>query len=88
MLYLAFVHLNKQVRILIKQVHIFTRSHLNFNHFLVFILVYPWEETSLHLSVDFDQFHILIFSSETTGSIATKLWWNGPWMAPFQNCVR
>jgi hypothetical protein len=30
-------------------------------------------------------FHILIFSSETTESIATKLWWNGPWMAPFQN---
>ena len=30
----------------------------------------------------------LIFSSETTGPIATKLWWNGPWMAPFQNCVR
>ena len=22
--------------------------------------------------------HILIFSSETTGPIATKLWWNGP----------
>ena len=33
-------------------------------------------------------FHILIFSSETTGPIATKLWWNGPWMTPFQNCVR
>jgi len=33
-------------------------------------------------------FHILIFSSETTGPIATKLWWNGPWMDPFQNCVR
>jgi hypothetical protein len=32
-------------------------------------------------------FHILIFSSETTGPIATKFWWNGPWMAPFQNCV-
>ena len=32
-------------------------------------------------------FHILIYS-ETTGPIATKLWWNGPWMAPFQNCVR
>ena len=32
--------------------------------------------------------HILIFSSETTGPIATKLWWNGPWMAPFQNFVR
>ena len=33
-------------------------------------------------------FHILIFSLETTGPIATNLWWNGPWMAPFQNCVR
>ena len=33
-------------------------------------------------------FHILIFSSETTGPIATKLWWNDPWMAPFQKCVR
>jgi hypothetical protein len=31
-------------------------------------------------------FHILIFFSETTGPIATKLWWNGPWMAPFQKC--
>jgi hypothetical protein len=29
-------------------------------------------------------FHILIFSSETTGPIATKLWWNGPWMASFK----
>jgi hypothetical protein len=29
-------------------------------------------------------FHILIFSSETTGEIATKLWWNGPWITPFQ----
>ena len=29
-----------------------------------------------------------IFSSETTGPIATKLLWNDPWMAPFQNCVR
>ena len=27
-------------------------------------------------------FHILILSSETIGPIATKLWWNGPWMAP------
>jgi hypothetical protein len=33
-------------------------------------------------------FHILINSSETTWPIWTKLWWNGPWMAPFQNCVR
>ena len=29
-----------------------------------------------------------IFFSETTGPIATKLWWNDPCMAPFQNCVR
>ena len=28
-----------------------------------------------------------IFSSETSGPIATKLLWNDPWMAPFQNCV-
>ena len=33
-------------------------------------------------------FHILINSSEATGPISTKLWWNGLWMAPFQNCVR
>jgi hypothetical protein len=26
--------------------------------------------------------------SETTGPIATKLWWNSPWMASFQICVR
>jgi hypothetical protein len=34
------------------------------------------------------EIHIQIFSSETTGPIATKLWWNGPWVAPFQICVR
>jgi hypothetical protein len=28
--------------------------------------------------------NFLIFSSEITGPIATKLYWNGPWMAPFQ----
>jgi hypothetical protein len=33
-------------------------------------------------------FHILINSSEATEPIWTKLWWNGPWMAPFQKCVR
>jgi hypothetical protein len=33
-------------------------------------------------------FCILINSSKTTGPIWTKLWWNGPWMAPFQNCVQ
>ena len=30
-------------------------------------------------------FCILINSSKTTW---TKLWWNGPWVVPFQNCVR
>ena len=29
-----------------------------------------------------------IFSSETTWPLKTKLWWNGPWVIPFQNCVR
>jgi hypothetical protein len=29
-----------------------------------------------------------LFSSETTWPLETKLWWNGPWMIPFQNCVR
>jgi hypothetical protein len=33
-------------------------------------------------------FHILIFPSKSTGPIATKLWWNGPWVAPFQKYVR
>ena len=29
-----------------------------------------------------------IFSSETIWPLETKLWWNGPWVIPFQNCVR
>jgi hypothetical protein len=29
-----------------------------------------------------------IFSFETTWPDETKLWWNGPWVIPFQNCVR
>jgi hypothetical protein len=29
-----------------------------------------------------------IFSSETTWQLKTKLWWNGPLVIPFQNCVR
>jgi hypothetical protein len=29
-------------------------------------------------------FHILINSSDAIGPIWTKLWWNGPWMTPFQ----
>ena len=36
------------------------------------------------LFVRLSTFHILIFSSDTTGPIAAKLWWNGPWMASFQ----
>jgi hypothetical protein len=31
-------------------------------------------------------FHILINSSEVTEPIWTKLWWNGPWMAPSKMC--
>jgi hypothetical protein len=60
------------------------------------MLLYPFFSSHGHVSychhflsdVRPSTFHILIFSSETTGPIATKLWWNGPWMAPFQNCVR
>ena len=44
--------------------------------------------SSLFVVVRPSTFHILIFSSETTWPIATKLRWNGPWMAPFQNYVR
>ena len=33
-------------------------------------------------------FCILINSSETTGPIQTKLGRDGPWVVPFQNCVR
>jgi hypothetical protein len=34
------------------------------------------------------EIQIKIFSSETTGPIATNLWWNGIWMTPFLHCVR
>jgi hypothetical protein len=54
--------------------------------FLAHLAIRPCELLS-SLFVCPSTFHILIFSSETTGPIATKLWWNGPWMAPFQNCV-
>jgi hypothetical protein len=27
-------------------------------------------------------------TSEITWPLETKLWWNGPWVIPFQNCVR
>jgi hypothetical protein len=55
--------------------------------FLAHLAFRPCELLS-SLFVRLSTFHILIFSSETTGPIATKIWWNGPWMAPFQNCVR
>ena len=45
---------------------------------------YHWASV-VHLSL---AFHILINSSKTTRPIWTKLWWNGPLMAPFQTCVR
>jgi hypothetical protein len=57
--------------------------------FLAHLALRPRELlSSLFVIVRPSTFHILIFSSETTGPIATKLWWNGPWMAPFQICVR
>jgi hypothetical protein len=44
--------------------------------------------TDTILKGDHPRIILKIFSSETTGPIATKLLWNDPWMAPFQNCVR
>ena len=52
------------------------KGHVSFCHHL--------RSSSVRLSYIVN-FHILIFSSETTGPIATKLCWNGPWMAHFQN---
>jgi hypothetical protein len=37
------------------------------------------------------RFHLIWFSGfrgEDLNVIFTKLWWNGPWMAPFEKCVR
>jgi hypothetical protein len=34
------------------------------------------------------EIHINIFSSETTGLIPTKLWWNGPWEFPIGSYVK
>jgi hypothetical protein len=34
-----------------------------------------------------DEIKKKIFSSETTLPISTKLYWNDPWVVPFQNCV-
>jgi hypothetical protein len=60
---------------------------LSLTHFGVIALFRPCELLP-SLSVRRSTFHILIFSSETTGPIPTKLWWNGPWMVPFQKYVR
>jgi hypothetical protein len=57
--------------------------------FVAHLAFMPCEQlSSLFVRRPSSTFHILIFSSETTGPIATKLWWNGPWMVPFQTCVR
>ena len=55
--------------------HLTQRGHVSYCH--------HWASVVRPLT-----FHILINSSEATGPIWTKLWWNGPWMVPFQNCVR
>jgi hypothetical protein len=71
-----------------------SKNRTKIRYFLAHLVFRPGELLSSlfvrHLSsvVRPSTFHILIFSSETTGPIATKLWWNGPWMAPFQNCVQ
>jgi hypothetical protein len=54
-----------------------------------FFLFLAWQPPWLEVGITGHKFGrgIKIFSSETTGPLATKLSWNGPWMAPFQNCV-
>jgi hypothetical protein len=52
------------------------RPFVNFSHFNL-LLRNHWancNQTLVEWSLD--------------GPLPTKLWWNGPWMAPFQNCVR
>ena len=63
------------------------RSSLTYIPFLAHLALRPCELLH-HFSsvVRPSTFHI--FSPETTGPIATKLWWNCPLMVPFQNCVR
>ena len=63
------------------------RSSLTYIPFLARLAFWPCELLP-SLFVRPSTFHILIFSSETTGPIATKLWWNGPWVAPLKSCVR
>jgi hypothetical protein len=63
------------------------RISLTYIPFLAHLAFWPCELLP-SLFVRPSTFHILIFSSETTGPIASKLWWNGPWVASFQNCVR
>ena len=63
------------------------RSSLTYIPFLAHLVFRPCELLP-SLFVCPSTFHILIFSSETTGPIATKLLWNGPLVAPLKNCVR
>jgi hypothetical protein len=63
------------------------RSSLTYIPFLLAHLAFRPSELLPSLFVRPSTFHILIFSSETTGPIATKLWWNVPWVTPFQICV-
>ena len=72
MLYLTMVHISRRTEQLLISICTFL-AHLAFGQ-----VSYCHHFSSV---VRPSTFHILIFSSETTGPIATKLWWNGPWMA-------
>jgi hypothetical protein len=56
------------------------KGHVSYCHHWASVVCHP---SSVRPSVRPLTFHILINSSEATGPIWTKLWWNGPWMAPF-----
>jgi hypothetical protein len=53
--------------------HIFGREPSNDYFIKILFLLSKWFQTRRF---------VWIFSSETTGPIATKLLWNDPWMAP------
>jgi hypothetical protein len=84
-----------------KREHIFGREPSN-NYFIkILFLLRKWFQTrrflwefpiGSYVKLSSAVVAILVrglkcLTSETTGPIATKLWWNGPWMAPFQICV-
>ena len=56
------------------------KGHVSFCHH-VSSVVSPWSSSV----VSFSHFNLLLRNHWVN---LDQIWWNGPWMAPFQNCVR